>query len=66
MENINISQKTTNLEYQLGHGMKILNYLMDHIMLPILDITDNLLIMIYIKQNIKLCFKSEQDIILNF
>ena len=31
-----------NLKYQLGHGMKSLNYLMDHILYQIFKITLNI------------------------
>ena len=34
--------KTMNLKYQLQHGMKNFNYLMDHILYKILKITLNI------------------------
>ena len=36
------SCKNTNLKYQLQHGMKNLNYLIDHILYQILKITLNI------------------------
>ena len=40
-KNIKNHTKIVNLKYQLRHGMKSLNYLMDHILCHILKITLN-------------------------
>ena len=41
-KNIKHSYKTINLKYQLQHGIKNLNYLMDHILYQILKIILNI------------------------
>ena len=40
-KNIKSHSKTKNLKYQLRHGMKSMNYLMDHILYQIFKITLN-------------------------
>ena len=74
----NIGTKIMNLKYQFRHGMKSLNYLIDHILLQIFKtilkipsengtVSDIPSLSIYLNKIKKRnTFKLKQDIILNF
>ena len=74
MEKYRSHTKIVTLKYQLQHGMKSLNYLMNLILYQIFKITlekheaatDNPLIMIYVKKINRIMFKINRDFILNF